>query len=215
MTDTGPALSPRKEPRQERSRRTVEAILEAAARVLVQEGYDKASTNRVAKVAGVSVGSLYQYFSSKEALVLALVRQHQGEMLSLLHESMSSLEGAPLADAVRTFVQGMLAAHRLDPGLHRALVQQVLHLGLAHIEELENRSCAVVRIYLEQHKHEILPRNLDMAAKVLVTCVESITHRAAFEEGGFSDPALEEELVSLILRYLVGEVPARAPAGAR
>jgi AcrR family transcriptional regulator len=60
---------PRKSAAQERSRATVDALVEATARILVKEGFDKASTNRIAAVAGVSIGSLYQYFPSKEALV--------------------------------------------------------------------------------------------------------------------------------------------------
>ena len=65
--------APRKKPKQERSQATVDAILVATARVLCETGYDRASTNRIALAAGVSVGSLYQYFPSKEALVAALV----------------------------------------------------------------------------------------------------------------------------------------------
>jgi AcrR family transcriptional regulator len=57
-----PLVKPRKTATQERSRATVDALVEATARILVKEGYDKASTNRIAEVAGVSVGSLYQYF---------------------------------------------------------------------------------------------------------------------------------------------------------
>ena len=73
--------APRKKPRQDRSVATVDAILDATARVLTTTGYDRASTNRVAMAAGVSVGSLYQYFPSKEALVLALIERHSSQML--------------------------------------------------------------------------------------------------------------------------------------
>jgi AcrR family transcriptional regulator len=68
-----PATNPRKSASQERSRLTVEALLEATARVLMKDGYDRASTNKIAAVAGVSIGSLYQYFPSKEALVAAVI----------------------------------------------------------------------------------------------------------------------------------------------
>ena len=68
--------NPRKSASQERSRSTVDALLEATARVLVKEGYDRASTNRIAEVAGVSIGSLYQYFPNKEALVAAVIDRH-------------------------------------------------------------------------------------------------------------------------------------------
>ena len=70
-------VNPRKSASQERSRLTVQAILDATARILVREGFDKASTNRIAEVAGVSIGSLYQYFPSKEAIVAALDRPPQ------------------------------------------------------------------------------------------------------------------------------------------
>src|SRR5262249_7474993 len=71
----------RKLPVQERSRVTVEALLEATARILVKEGFDAASTNRIAAVAGVSVGSLYQYFPSKESLVAALIDRHNQQIM--------------------------------------------------------------------------------------------------------------------------------------
>src|SRR5260370_38447536 len=71
--------NPRKLASQERSRSTVDALLEATARILVKEGYDQASTNRIAEVAGVSIGSLYQYFPSKEALRAAGIDRHTQE----------------------------------------------------------------------------------------------------------------------------------------
>ncbi len=70
-----------KMPLQERSRATVDALVEATARILVREGFEKASTNRIAEVAGVSVGSLYQYFPSKEALVAAVIDRHNREIM--------------------------------------------------------------------------------------------------------------------------------------
>ena len=72
--------NPRKSASQERSRATVDALLEATARVLLKEGYDRASINRIAEVAGVSIGSLYQYFPSKEALVAAVIDRHTREI---------------------------------------------------------------------------------------------------------------------------------------
>lgn len=211
MKGAAAAVSPRKEPKQERSRRTVEAVLEAFAQVLVDEGYDRASTNRIAKVAGVSVGSLYQYFPSKEALVIALCRRHSDEMLSLLEDCVTRLWDEPLDVAVRTYVQSMLAAHRLDPKLHRAIVQQVLHIGFEHIRQIQERAAVVVRAYLERHKDALLPKNLDMAASLLVSCVESATYSIILDEedGRLMDPSLEEELVALILRYLTGQSPKR------
>src|SRR5690242_21861949 len=81
-----PLTNPRKEACQERSRATVDALVQATARILVKEGFDKASTNRIAQVAGVSVGSLYQYFPSKEALVAAVIERHQQALMQTVRE---------------------------------------------------------------------------------------------------------------------------------
>ncbi len=83
----------RKRPRQQRSRATVEAICVAAARVLASDGYARASTNRIAEVAGVSVGSLYQYFPNKDALVLAVAADHAADMGDLLERVVTSMAG--------------------------------------------------------------------------------------------------------------------------
>ena len=75
-----PSTKPRKSASQVRSHLTVDALVEATARILMKEGYDKASTNKIAAVAGVSIGSLYQYFPSKEALVAAVIERHTHEL---------------------------------------------------------------------------------------------------------------------------------------
>lgn len=207
-------LNPRKEPKQRRSKMTVEAILEATARVLVEEGYEKASTNRIAKVAGVSIGSLYQYFPGKEALVLALVQRHCDGMIELLDESATALAQAPLHIAVRTYVRAMLDAHAVDPALHQVLVTQVLHLGLDYVHQMEHKAREIVQAFLQLKKDEVLITDCEVAAFVLVASVEATTHRAVLERPRYlkSQP-LEDEICALVLRYLTGHAgPAPALA---
>jgi AcrR family transcriptional regulator len=79
-----PRTNPRKLASQERSRLTVDALLEATARILMKDGYDRASTNRIADAAGVSIGSLYQYFPSKEPLVAAVIDRHSQGMMQVV-----------------------------------------------------------------------------------------------------------------------------------
>src|SRR6266540_4026301 len=90
--------SPRKQPRQKRSLETVDAILAATAQVLVRHGYEGANTNRIAEAAGVSVGSLYQYFPSKEALVTALIERHMESMWQIIVENAARVAAAPLEE---------------------------------------------------------------------------------------------------------------------
>src|SRR5215469_16945245 len=123
------AVSPRKSATQSRSRVTVDALIEATARILVSEGYDRASTNRIARVAGVSIGSLYQYFPNKEALVAAVLDRHAAELRQFARGVVLGIAMQPVDAAVRALVKVGIDAHRVDPKLHRVLAEQTPHVG--------------------------------------------------------------------------------------
>lgn len=201
----GQTYSPasRRVPKQRRSRDLVRAILDATAKVLVEEGYDRASTNRIAKVAGVSVGSLYQYFPNKQALVMALAAEHADEQIGALAAALRTLGDAPVHVAVATFVQAMIDAHRQEPELHVAMVQQVLHVGLKPMIAIQGRARDMVRTWLVVHRDQILPTDLDAASYLLVTTVEAVIHSAILDDPRrLDDPSLQRELVAMLLRYL-------------
>lgn len=200
-----PQTSPRKAPRQERARATVDAILAAAARVLVKEGYDHASTNRIAEAAGVSVGSLYQYFPSKEALVAALLEQHVGAMMRLTEQkAKTSAIDAPLREVVRDVVEAMVEAHRVDPKLHRVLMEQVPRIGaMKRLSELDDLSLAMIRSYLELRRAEIRPKNLKLVAFLVSSIVEAVAHGAVLMHPEYLvDEELVDETTDVIVRYL-------------
>jgi AcrR family transcriptional regulator len=195
---------PRKKPSQERSKATVDAILAATARVLVRDGYDRASTNRVALAAGVSVGSLYQYFPSKEALVAGLIERHSAEMIAVLEAQFEAFADAPLEVGAREIVGAMLAAHAVDPSLHRVLIEQVPRIGrLERVSDFERRTAELLRAALERRREELRPKNLDLAVFVVVHAVEAITHAAVLTRPEtLRDTALRDEIAALVLRYL-------------
>jgi AcrR family transcriptional regulator len=199
---------PRKSPTQERSQLTVAALLKATAHILVKEGYESASTNRIAEAAGVSIGSLYQYFPSKEALVAAVVDRHMQEMLQLLRAVVDRVRKEPLEVATRELVRVMIDAHRVDPRLHRALVEQVPRVGrLENIRAIDREAYALIRAYLEAHRDELRIADLDVASFVCVATVEALTHAAvvnrpdvlADKSGVFAD-----EVTRLVVGYLRG-----------
>ena len=206
--------TPRKLPRQSRSQATVDAILIATARVLVRDGYDRASTNRVALAAGVSVGSLYQYFPSKEALVASLIERHTDEMAEVIEAKLASLGDVPIAVAARETVAAMFHAHGINPKLHRVLIEQVPRVGrMGKIEEVERRVGVALRAYLESRKEQIRPRNVDLAVFVLVHSVEAPTHAWLRHDGAtFDDAMLVDEVTSLVVRYIArGDVESVKP----
>lgn len=195
---------PRKAPVQDRSRETVEVILTATARVLVDVGYDRASTNKVAEVAGVSVGSLYRYFPSKEALVAALCERHVSEMLAVCEAKLLEMQDAPMDVAAREIVRAILRAQSVNPKLHRILIQQVPRVGqLKSVDSLQDRFSVLVRGYLESRRAEVRPKNLELAVFTLVHAVEAVAHAAVVERPDYLiDGELADELAEMVLRYL-------------
>ena len=121
-----PSATPRKRPKQDRSQATVEAILIAAAHILTENGYNKFTTNRVAELAGVSIGSLYQYFPNKESLIFALGEHHANEMAQIAQQHLGNLEESSIIDVLRQIIKAVLAAH---PDLRDSLrqVEPFLH----------------------------------------------------------------------------------------
>jgi len=197
---------PRKSPSQKRSQLTVAALREATARILVKEGYEAASTNKIAAAAGVSIGSLYQYFPSKEALVAAVIDHHTQEMLQLVREALIKVTRQPVEVAARKLVKVMVDAHRVNPRLHRALVEQVPRVGrLENIQAIDREAYALVRAYLEAHANELSVPDLDVASFICVAAVEALTHAAVVNRPDvLTDKAgvLVDEVTRLVVRYL-------------
>jgi AcrR family transcriptional regulator len=204
----GPLTNPRKDASQRRSRATVDALVEATARILVRAGFDKASTNHIAAKAGVSVGSLYQYFPSKEALVAAVMERHNKELMQFVRGKLTAVGSLPLEQAVRELVAAAIEAHRIDPKLHRVLAEQIPRTGkLEHIESFNRENYALFRAYLEAHSDEFRAIDLGLAAFVCVTTIEALTHNAVLHHSAMLSNdtamgALVDEATRLIVRYL-------------
>src|SRR5215813_3760740 len=196
---------PRKSASQERSRATVDALLEATTRILIKEGYDRASTNRIAEVAGVSIGSLYQYFPSKEALVAAVIDRHAQEISEVRRKALVTAAALPIEAAAREFVSVAIDGHRVNPKLHGVLAEQVPRVGrLENIEANVRDGYALVRGYLEAHRDEIDVADLDLAAFVLVTVVEALTHAAVLRRPDILSGEKAQRFVDDVTRLVVG-----------
>ena len=202
-----PLTKPRKQASQERSRALVDTLVEATARILVKEGFDKASTNRIAEKAGVSVGSLYQYFPSKEALVAAVMERHNQQIMQVAYEALAEVKALPLEQGVPKLVAAAIKAHQVDPDLHRVLAEQVPRTGkLENIEVTNREGYALFKAYLQAHRDEFRAVNLELATFVCVTSIEALTHTAVLRHSDrLSDQefgALVDETTRLIVRYL-------------
>lgn len=119
MSDTLPDL--RKRPRQARSVATFEAILEAAARILESLGFAGFNTNAVAERAGVSIGSLYQYFPSKDALIVELIRRERAKLSNHIIEAIQQHDAADLKDKLKLIIHAAVQHQLSSPKLARTL----------------------------------------------------------------------------------------------
>ena len=201
---------PRKIPKQDRSREMVATILEATARVLVKEGYARATTNRVAAAAGISVGSLYHYFPGKDALVVALMHRHRAQMLATVGAHLSGLTAGPLETTVPALIRAVLDAHGINPKLHRVLLERVLNSDArAEVSGFEPRLEKMVHDALASHKDSLRVKSVEMASFILVQLIVSVARTAVVDrprilKDGAADPRLVDELSDVVLRYLLG-----------
>ena len=199
----------RKTPKQARAQATVEAILTATAELLVELGYERTTTNAIARRAGVSIGSLYQYFPNKEAVFTALCDQHMTEMTALLIGEIATLHGRPLDEAIRPLVKALLRAHAVAPALHRVFIEQVPRItGLERVQQVDRMLIDIMSTELARRPEKLRPRDLELAVFILVHSVQAVTHAAILERpDALADDALADEISAMVLRYLLAESP--------
>ena len=192
--------NPRKLPKQARSKALVEAVLDASARVLAKDGRDALTTNVIAQAAGVSVGSLYQYFPNREAILSALVHRHGHRIHALVTEAMHP-QPAALEEAVSRLVAAVFAAHRLDPALHDALDHDFAGEDLGH-HHITTKQAVVAQIEAlgENVRREIgAGRSPQVASEIM----HGLAHAALVHPHEGDDPALiEQEAIRATLAYL-------------
>lgn len=198
--------SARKQPQQARSRATVTAVLDAMIRILDREGPDAATTTRVAEVAGISIGTLYQYFSHRDAILDALQDREFERAMELMQRILGEASTTGLAeDVARKMIRGLLSLHAEAPGLHRVLALEGLRVTPAErVHAFDMRAIGVVRGFLAASPLPIRRKNLDAAAFVVFQSVRaSMLARMLESPPGVDDDTLVEELTDMLLRYLV------------
>jgi AcrR family transcriptional regulator len=193
------ATTPRKRAVQDRSQHTVMAILEATIRVLGEVGA-ALTTTRVAEVAGVSVGTLYQYFPNREALINGVLADHLEHAIAAVERTVEAVRGLPLGEAAPRVVRAFLAAKS-----ERAEVSRVLHTVFELLDDRPIVKAAARRAELAVAS---LLAGADAQARAAVLCaaLEGVVRAAIMDDPmRLSDPAWIENVVALT----AGAVAAR------
>jgi AcrR family transcriptional regulator len=193
---------PRRSPVQGRAHATVEIILEAAAQILSRDGPEAATTNAIAARAGVSVGSLYQYFAGRDALIVELERRHVEAMQRVLQGALTGLQGRPLPEAVGQLVAAIVAAHRVSPRLHQALHQSMALGRLDTVDRFELGLESLVAGALRAHPQLDLA-DPELTAMVLVRALGGLIRTTLRREPGrLDEPAVAAAMTAMILGTL-------------
>jgi AcrR family transcriptional regulator len=197
----------RKQPQQARSRATVTAILEATTRILDRENADAATTTRIAEVAGISIGTLYQYFRDRDAILDALQDREFERAMEMMQRTLSDGTSGSARELARRVMQGLLGLYAQAPGLHRVLVLEGLRVTPTHrVQAFDLRVIGLVRSFLASSNWPIRRANIDAAAFVVFQSVRaSMLSRLLEEPPGLDDETLTEELIDLVLQYLVDD----------
>lgn len=203
MTSDDP-FSPRKEPKQARSRVLVDAIVGAAGRVLPRLGFDELTTHQLAEVAGVSVGSLYQYFPTKEAIVATLIERRAEADVARVSALLDELRGLPLREIIARTVDDMIELHRSARPLYRVMLPLVARVRRhRYVREVIGKARERVRDELAARRDEVRKEDLDLAVFIAGHALESCMHAALDERPELlDDPAFARELTDLAVRYL-------------
>ena len=169
-------IGPRKSPSQERSRRTVNRILDAATRIFHEQGYTGATTNDIADEADVSVGSLYQYFPNKDALLVALTQRHIATTTTDLTNLLLDLpRDSDLETTFRTVVDFLVSQHDLDD-LHLLVMHQAprthdINLSLEHAKShLVELTSQILRTKITDS------RKRNLVARMVVATIDASVH---------------------------------------
>ncbi|WP_162932099.1 TetR/AcrR family transcriptional regulator [Solimonas sp. K1W22B-7] len=210
----------RKRPAQQRSRDMVATLLDAAARVVVERGLDNLTTNHVAEAAGVSIGSLYQYFDDKDALIEALMQRHTAELLVVVDGRLRELIDADARAITRGILEAVFDVVENDP-CRRELVRHWDRLRTrSTLRALEQHMTEACRMYVMRHHEQYRVENLPAALFVGINSLHyTVAHYLSLENPVLRRAEVIGALSDMLAAYLLSgetkKAARRRPSSSR
>jgi AcrR family transcriptional regulator len=205
---SNPAAKPRKRPLQTRSRETVAVILEATARILEAEGLEAANTNAIAARAGVSIGSVYQYFPDKSAIFAELIRKAETDLGDNLEMLLARTAGLSLEERFVILVKAGIEQQMQRPQLARILDYLEASFPTDPIlKAADERILRLIMQLLEEHRESIARPVSPATALDILSIVKGMVDGASFA-GEVNAAELEGRVMLAVLGYLKHQYPA-------
>jgi AcrR family transcriptional regulator len=179
-------------------------LIDAATQVLQAQGYDAFNTNRVAERAGVSIGSLYQYFPHKQALIEAIVVRHVTQLASSISAGLAQARAMPVGEAMDVLVQATIDVYASDLDLHRVVHEQIpQQQAEAAVSGTLGQLIHWLTELLAAHHQEMRPMDHAVAANMVVHLVKDTTCRITLGTlGAASVQVATQELCLMVRAYL-------------
>jgi len=202
MTTEG-SFGLKRAPRQTRARQTVQRIVDATRELVLEVGVDGVTTNRVAERAGVNIGSLYQYFPNKQALLGALLQSYWNELSRLLNDLLEQIGDVSIEESTRLWATAAVARFRESDALMAELLRSQGQLAsLPEGREFEHRMMDAMRRFLLRQRDRLRVPDLERAIYVAFAACNAVLTRHLLEPTPYyTDEEIIEELVQLMTGY--------------
>jgi len=205
VKDRQDIVSQRRKPTQARARATMDMIFEATARIIERDGIAALNTNRIAERAGISIGSLYEYFPNKDAILIAMARQRLAEDERLVRQALAGPDADQNVSLARRAIHALVALHEHRPKVRRAIM--AVHLAHGFGSEHARPVQEIAELIVQRNTRLLGDKTaavLDHASLFVITRAVIGVIRAAFEERSLlpGTTSLEDELVRLVEAYL-------------
>lgn len=207
-----PADSMRKRPRQQRSRQMVETLVEATALCIARHGLDGTTTPLIADIAGVSVGSLYQYFENKEELIEALVERIADDVTRALSAGVRAGKDMPLEELARSAIRVALTLLHSNAGLYLELVRNWYRLPTHKVADvLQQYFLELMRVYFTKHHRDVQVQDLHVKTFIIVnSTIFTVVRYLSGEHPLISEDDIANGLTEMITGYLL-QAPGAKP----
>lgn len=193
----------RRTPKQRRALTTVDHILSTAAFILEQEGLDKLNTNYLAKKSSLGVGTIYQYFNNKEAIIVGLLERQHKRRINALKKQVFELKNTSLEVVVEGLIKALFEFQKRSPRLEQILLEKQYSYNIDQLEEdLDDKFITLLQRYIALNNIEFNVTDVRLALKILVTSIKAVSSHYLFTSKDYSEEQMISELKEMTLRYV-------------
>ena len=202
-------------PRQKRGVKTRQRIVRAAIRLFSEKGYYNTSSNEIAAQSGVSIGSFYAYFTDKKQVFLEALKYYNESILKEI-KPVSAFKGKNMEGYLSDFINNILQAHKIYPEFHREITaMQLLDPDIRKIITQQEKSqldyaYKYIKAAKEIYGNQIKIENLRTGSFIIFNSIESAIHAIVFNESKMTENSMVQELVNMILKYMLCDLPENA-----